>query len=352
MKSFLFTGMFVLVSLFVGAQEIEVPNTQIPLITKISASWCPHCGGWGWSFFDGLLDDNAGKAILMTTHYSGAYQTDAGQALATNFGIVSQPEFFFGTDKISANSGNYSSIIPMVNSNVSSQRSEKPMVQSGLKLSLQTNGMLKVEAKVKFFENANGEYYMGLYLVENDFVGYQSGQGNAAQHKNIFRASLMDNTYGDLLGAGMMAADSEMDMETTFDLNATALQAGNIEIIAIIWEKVGTKYEYVNANSSKNIQLVSANEEVEKRVTQFTVAPNPVEKRAVIELDLANPLEAFQLKWITLDGKTVQVLSSANSISAGNHRFEIERPAAMTAGVYLLQLTSAQGTISKKILIQ
>ncbi len=352
MKSFLLTGMFLLLSLFVGAQEIEVPNTQIPLITKISASWCPHCGNWGWNFFHGLLQDNAGKAILMTTHYSGNYQTDAGQALATNFGIVSQPEFFLGTDKISANSSNYSSMIPMVNSNVSSQRSEKPMVQSGLKLSLQTNGILKVEAKVKFFESANGEYYMGLYLVENDFVGYQSGQGNGAEHKNIFRASLMDHTFGDLLGAGMMAANTEMDMETVFDLNASGYQAGNIEIIGIIWEKVGTKYQYVNANSSKSIQLVSANEEVEKRVAQFTVAPNPIEKQAVVELQLANPLEAFQLKWITLDGKTIQVLSSANSISAGKHRFEIERPASMAAGMYLLQLSSAQGTISKKILIQ
>lgn len=352
MKSFLLTGMFLLASLFVAAQAIEVPNTQIPLITKISASWCPHCGNWGWNFFDGLLEDNAGKAILITTHYSGSYQTEAGQILATNFGIVSQPEFFFGTDKISANSGNYSSMIPMVNSNVSSQRSEKPIVQSGLKLSLQTNGMLTVEAKAKFFEDTNGEYYMGLYLVENDFVGYQSGQGNGAEHKNIFRASLMDHTFGDLLGVGMMSADTEMDMETVFDLNATGYEAGNIEIIAIIWEKVGAKYKYVNANSSKSIQLVSANEEVEKRVAQFTVAPNPVEKRAVVELELANPLEAFQLKWITLDGKTVQVLSSANSISAGNHRFEIERPAAMSAGVYLLQLSSAQGTITKKILLQ
>jgi len=352
MKSFLLTGIFVLVSLFMGAQEIEVPNTQIPLITKISASWCPHCGGWGWSFFDGLLADNAGKAIMMTTHYSGDYRTDEGAAMASNFGIIGQPEFYLGTNKISANSGNYSSMIPMVSSNVSSQRSEKPMVQSGLKLSLQTSGLLKVEAKAKFFESTNGEYYMGLYLVENDFVGPQAGQGSAAQHKNIFRASLMDHTFGDLLGAGMMAADTEMDMETTFDLNASGFQAGNIEIIAIIWEKVGTKYQYVNANSSKSIQLVSANEEVEKSVAQFTVVPNPIEKRAVVELQLANPLEAFQLRWITLDGKTIQVLSSANSINTGQHRFEIERPASMAAGVYLLQLSSAQGTISKKILLQ
>lgn len=351
MKSFLLTGILLFMSLFVGAQAIEVPNTQIPLITKISASWCPHCGNWGWDFFDGLLEDNAGKAILITTHYSGDYQTDDGQALATNFGIISQPEFFLGTDKISANSGNYSSMIPMVNSNVSSQRSEKPMVQSGLKLSLQTTGMLKVEAKAKFFENGNGEYYMGLYLVENDFVGYQSGQGNGAQHKNLFRGSLMGNTFGDLLGVGMMAANTEIEMETDFDLNASGFQAGNIEIIAIIWEKVGDKYKYVNANSSKSIQLVSANEEVEKRVTQFTVAPNPIEKRAVIDLQLANPLEAFQLKWITLDGKIIQVLSSATSINAGKHRFEIEKPASLTAGVYLLQLTSEQGTISKKIVL-
>lgn len=351
MKSFLLTGMLLLMSLFIGAQEIEVPNTQIPLITKISASWCPHCGNWGWDFFDGLLEGNSGKAIMMTTHYSGDYRTDEGAVMASNFGIVGQPEFYLGTDKISANSGNYSSMIPMVNSNVSTQRSEKPMAQSGLKLSLQTTGMLKVEAKAKFFESANGEYYMGLYLVENNFVGPQSGQGSAAQHKNIFRASLMDEAFGDLLGAGVISANDEMNLETIFDLNASGYQAGNIEIIAIIWEKVGNKYEYVNANSSKNIQLVSSNEEVEQRVAEFTISPNPIQERAVVDIQLDDPLQAFQLRWLSLEGKVIQVLSTASSISQGKHRFEIERPASMAAGVYLLQLTSEQGTISKKIVL-
>lgn len=334
-----------------SAQEIEVPQTQIPMITKISASWCPHCGNWGWDFFEGLLENNASKAILMTAHYSGDYRTGEGAAMASNFGIVSQPEFFLGTDKISANSGNFSGMISTVTDNVNSITNETPRAQSGLQLGLQPDGMLRVQARAQFFEKTSGEFYLGLYILERNFVGYQAGQGSTAQHKNIFRGGIGEHDFGDLLAAGSVEADQSFEVEHIFNLNATGFQSDNIEIVAVLWEKVGNKYEYMNANSSTTVELLSANEEVNRRVNLFQVSPNPVSSDATIELRLKDALDQLSLELLSLDGKRVTSVAAPDFLAAGAHRLSWPLNQRLPSGVYLLRLQSAQGVLSRRIVI-
>ncbi|MBX2877656.1 MAG: hypothetical protein KTR30_36390, partial [Saprospiraceae bacterium] len=321
MKRFLLLVALVFGGLSLQAQEIDVPKSQIPLITKISASWCPHCGNWGWNFFEGLLEGNQSKAIMMVTHYSGNYRTSAGEAMANNFGIVGQPEFYMGTEKISANSGNFTNMIPMVSNSINTMTSQAPTAQSALKLGMLPDGSLKVQARAQFFETATGEFYLGIYIVEKDFVGYQSPIGNDAQHKNLFRGSIDNNDFGELLVAGSVDADQVFDIEHSFNLNATGYQSSNIDIVSILWEKVGERYEYVNANSSDVFEIVSANEEVEKRVSRFQVSPNPLRSNAVIELSLDQPLEQVVTDLMTITGEKVQTISTPNFLPAGEHRF-------------------------------
>lgn len=352
MKRFLLAIMLCSFSFLVNAQEIEVPKTQIPLITKISASWCPHCGNWGWNFLEGLLQNNQGKAIMMATHYSGNYKTQAGEQLASNFGIVGQPEFYLGTDKISANSGNYSSMVAMVSSNVTTISNQIPKAQSALKLIMQQDGSLKIQARAQFFEKLSGEFYLGIYLIEKNYVGYQSPIGNGAEHKNLFRGAIGDENFGDLLVAGSVDADQTFDLEHSFNLNASGYSSDNIEIVAILWEKVGNKYEYVNANSSSTIEIVSSNEELERRISSFQVSPNPLRSNGTILLSLDQPLERVSADLLTISGKKVQNIAMPNLLPAGEYRLELALQDRLPAGVYLLRLQSAQGMISKRLIIQ
>lgn len=352
MKRFLLLVAIFCFCLATEAQEIEVPKSQIPLITKISASWCPHCGNWGWNFFEGLLEGNQAKAIMMVTHYSGNYKTPAGEAMATNFGISGQPEFYMGTDKISANSGNFSNMIPMVGNNINTMANQAPRAQSAVKLGMLPDGSVKVQASTKFFEGTTGEFYLGIYIVEKSFVGYQSPIGGNAQHKNLFRGSIDNNDFGELLVAGAVEADQVFDMEHSFNLNATGYQSDNINIVTILWEKVGNKYEYVNANSSDIFEIVSANEEVERRVNRFQVFPNPVRSNAVIELALDEPLEQVATDLLTIAGKRVQTISTPDFLAAGNHRLPLVFQDRLSPGVYLLRLQSAQGMINRRIIVQ
>ncbi|MEZ5043730.1 MAG: Omp28-related outer membrane protein [Saprospiraceae bacterium] len=352
MKSILLTIGLMVFAISTNGQAIEIPKSQVPLITKISASWCPHCGNWGWNFYEGLREDNVGKAIMVTAHYSGDYRTDAGAAIASNFGIIGQPEFYIGTDRVAANSNNYASMVPSVNSIVNAQLGTAPVVQSGIKARLQPNGMMTVNTSTQFFSTTTGEYYLAMYLLENNFVGYQAGQGNAAAHKNILRAVIGGENFGDLIGLGEIAANTKVDLEHDFNLGSSSFQVGNVEIVAVIWEKIGNKYKYVNANSTTVIDLVSANEEIDNRVAQFTISPNPVFETAVISFQLSEKLSNAELRLFTLDGKQVQVLQANTSFAAGQHRIEIQRSNLKSAGVYLVQLISDQGAISRKLVVQ
>ena len=96
---------FSVFSIVLQAQEITVPQTQRPLITKRTASWCPNCGGWGWTFFRNVMDDNNGKAVFFANHYDGIHTSPTTLALATNFGGVSQPLFFLNNTNQSVSSG-------------------------------------------------------------------------------------------------------------------------------------------------------------------------------------------------------------------------------------------------------
>lgn len=352
MKRFLLLLALFSFGFFAQAQEITVPKSQIPMITKISASWCPHCGNWGWNFFEGLLDGNQDKAIMMVTHYSGNYRTSAGEAMASNFGIIGQPEFYMGTEKISANSGNYSNMIPMVSNSVSSMIGQAPVAQSALKLGMLQDGSVKVQARAQFFEKTSGEFYLGIYIVEKTFVGYQSPIGNDAEHKNLFRGSIDDNDFGELLVAGSVDEDQVFDLEYSFNLNATGYQSDNVNLVSILWEKVGDRYEYVNANSSDVFEIVSSNEEVNRRVNLFQVSPNPLRAYAMIELSLDQPLEQVATDLLTINGERVQTVSMPDFLPAGAHRFPIILQDRLAAGVYLLRLQSTQGMINRRIVIQ
>ena len=216
---------------------------------------------------------------------------------------------------------------------------------------MQADGTLKIQARSQFFEKTSGEFYLAIYLIENNFVGYQAGQGSNAQHKNIFRGGIGDHHFGDLLVAGSVEADQVFEIQHTFNLNASGYQADNIKIVAVLWEKVGNRYEYVNVNSTSAIELVSANEEINRRVSLFQVTPNPVSTHATILLSLEQPLDQLALDVLSLDGRKVGAIVAPDFLGAGAHQLPWYLGKPLSPGVYLLRLQSMQGILSRQIVI-
>ena len=77
-----------------SAQVPDAPQTSMPVITKIAATWCPPCGSWGWDFFEHMLEDNTDDAIIMAVHHSGDLVNPTASALTSNLNASSQQDSF------------------------------------------------------------------------------------------------------------------------------------------------------------------------------------------------------------------------------------------------------------------
>ena len=85
---------------FLQAQEdIVVPKTQMSLITKRTATWCPICGASrAWDLKNSMIQEHTGKALVIAGHHSQGSQLYSGAAedLIDNFQTTfSQPVFMF-----------------------------------------------------------------------------------------------------------------------------------------------------------------------------------------------------------------------------------------------------------------
>ena len=343
--------------LLLNAQDIEVPQTNKPLIVKYTASWCPNCGTWGWTFFRNLLEDNSDGALLLAVHYSGNFQNAAATGWYGNDNVISQPVFFLNNQNQSVNSGNTSTRRGSIRQQVEQANGETPLAQTGLLATVDDADNLMVATKTRFFTAAEGEYFLGVYLVEKEFVGVQAGQGNNALHKQMLRRSFSQGAFGEALANGAIAAGTEL--ENTFSLSADDIQAagiqdlasllnGNVEIAAIIWKREGNKYTAVNTNIATP-ELLSSTPEV-AAAQSFTLFPTPADQQAFVALDLSRELPAARLELYSTEGRLLRVLH-AGRLAAGEHAFLLER-GMLPAGWYLLRLSDGQGAISRKVVFR
>jgi len=164
----------------------EVPEVQRPLLTKISATWCPPCGGWGWTMMENMVIDNDEKATLIVAHHDGQLVTAAGDAFSTNFNSPYQPFFYMYNDDLGATPGNAAAKRTEIKDLVDVEAAKSPMVNAGMILTLDGTS-LQIDTKTKFFQATSGEYYLGIYAVENEVVNFQQGQGNNAIHEKVLR---------------------------------------------------------------------------------------------------------------------------------------------------------------------
>lgn len=341
MKRFAFVILLVVVSLWqLTAQEINVPATQRLLITKRTASWCPLCGGWGWTFFRQVLDDNKNKAVFFADHYDGLHTTPTSIAIANNFGGVSQPVFFVNNQNQNVTSSNTASARASIQTQVNTAFATQPIAQSAHRAILNSaTGAITVQAKARFFQQASGEFYLGIYLVRKEFVGFQSGQGNNAEHKEVLWGHLTANVFGELIANGNVPAGTEAIVNG--QISAAGLDYSKLRIVTIIWRKNGTVYQVVNANEEDSFQQPSAAGEMLVKASRLRVWPNVITESAAVEIDVQDALPHARLELLDATGKVIRTLYRG-SLAAGKQQFILHK-GAQPAGVYVLRLLDAAG---------
>ena len=322
-----------------------IPEIQRPLVTKIAATWCPPCGGWGWDFFEYLVIDNEAKATMIVAHHDGQLVTIAGDAFSANFNSPYQPYFYLYNDDLGVSSSNVITKRAEVKDLVDVEATKSPVANAGMNLFL-TGGQLVINTKTKFFQAASGEYYIGVYAVEDDVINFQQGQGNNAVHEKILRGSLTGDPFGALLMSGDITVGSEFtnSFNTEYDL----WNLDNLEIVTIIWKKEGDTYVAINTNLSNDFVSVG-NVNILLENASMEIIPNVTSSKAIINIDLEKDLEVVKVELFDQVGKKVSDVFQGK-LPNGNSVFMLERNSKTAQGMYFVILKSKGEVITKRVI--
>jgi hypothetical protein len=325
-----------------GLQGQEVAEVQQSLITKRTATWCPYCGGWGWDFFDALETNVSDKAVLVAAHFGGStLENPVSLAWVNNLGGSSQPRFYVDNEMQSVNSGNQATALVVIKDKVDANAAKQPVANVGMQTSW-SGADLSVQAKAKFFQSAEGAYYLGIYLVEDKVLANQAGQSGQVEHSRILRGSVTSAEFGDLLAEGSIAAGTEFDKAYTVDLAAYVVD--NLDLVGVIWKKEGSLYQAVNVWKIDAKPTVASVAEAKKLPGSAVLQPNPATGGDVfMSLRLDSPQECEIFLYNALGQQAGQIFSG--HLPAGEHWLPISSGLLNFPGAYTVRIQTAKGAV-------
>lgn len=327
----------------------EVPQEQKIVITKIAATWCPPCGGTAWDNFDVINDTYAGKAIILTAHPSRSSKLHSEEAIDFSSNLpqaFGQPLFYINRSKYTTNN-----ILENVATSINEATSTSPLANTGIIATIKDD-ILEVKAKVKFFQEGDGEYYLSLLVIEDDVIEEQANRGSTASHKRVLRTSLIGGTFGQEIALGEIAAASEFVFMDSKSLVAN-WNTENLEVAAIIWQQVDGNYEFVNAHVEPVSFSTSINT-LQASGLELTVTPNLVQGTASINIDAPIGFDKVNIALFNSSGQQIQSIFTGD-LPNGQHTFFIDKnnlPSNTTSGFYFLKMESNGSVISTSLFIE
>ena len=334
-----------LLSTALAAQDIDVPQTHHPLITKRTASWCPKCGGYGWELFRNLLNDNSKEALVLAAHYGGsAYENAVSTDLVAELGGFGQPLFFLNTTDLGVTSSNIDQVRQDVQGQVDQINAELPTAQTGLLAYPDAMAEeLVIRTKTRFFEETAQEVHLAVYLMQPSFIGTQSGQGSDAEHKNLLRMAVGGNTFGESLGDVFPEGEevereysvSYSDLQSAGFDDLSSLGDSSLIVGAVLWTGESGNRSVLNTNHVRETTLTSVQSLAS--VQAFELFPLPAADQVTVRLELEQAWPQAQLQLVDAQGRLLRQVFQGE-LPNGMQTFELHR-AGLPAGQYWLRLT-------------
>ena len=117
------------------------------------------------------------------------------------------------------------------------------------------NDVLKVKTCVKFFEDSEGSYELGVYVVQHGIPATdgmeQSGGGTDFIHNHAFRYTMNSGSVGDNLTGQSIRKDIGYFQEYEVAIDAEWV-ASDLQVILVLWKSADdlTDYVYINSNTA------------------------------------------------------------------------------------------------------
>lgn len=325
-----------------NAQEIN--KKQWTLFTKTSADWCPNCGTWGWNLQKQLVEKFENKnCITWAAHVSGGLKNNASSDIAANLGVNYHPIFFEGQTNMNASSNNVAAKVLEAESIVELNNLLDPLAGVGVEATINDDNTIAVKASVEFLTAVEGgNYFLGLYLVEDNLVHYQQNIGPNAVHRYVLQRSLLPTTFGNALVSGEVAKGQTFNIETTVE-NIEGVKA-NLKVAAILWNRTTDgKYRFFNGNQVA-VSIVSSNEDV---LTKHNIKALFQQNDLQLSWQLAQPLDKLSFTLRDIQGKILWNAQFEQEVT-GNKNINLAAP----AGTYILQVHDGTREIASKKLIK
>jgi len=333
------------------AQQV-VPEVQKPLVTKVTATWCPPCGSWGWDLFENLVDDNESSAVLIAGHYSGSdLETVAGNEIADNFGLSGQPTFFLGNNRQAATSGTSAMARTNIKAAIDAEVATSPIANATVTSISVNNRQYTFQATTQFFQATNGEFSLAVYAVEDDVVNFQSSRGANAVHKRVLRGNIDgQTTFGATVLNGAAAVGDSFSNTFTFDF-PTTWDIDNVRLVPVLWIKNGTAFDFLNANEIESTSW--------KNLTSSTTALTASDYRITgfgesgiltTSLDLAIEAQDVSVELYDSNGRLLSTRQLGNTPSGKTE--VVWDDLNLPAGLVLVRLRTSEGERSAKVILR
>ena len=328
----------------VNIQAQQISNKNWTFVHERTASWCPFCGTWGWTFKDSVLNKFTQANVIFTAvHHSGDLINQTATEMDANFGGSGQPIFYVDGFNINVNSGNINQKLSETQLELDFKASTAVIAGVGIDAVLSTaTNTLSVNAKVEFLNPVEGgDYYLGLYLLE-DVQNIQASRSGVQLHKNVLRRSLLPTTFGNALKAGAISKGTTFSVTTSTSSITTSRD--KIKVVGILWNKVNNKFLFFNANQVNVGIPASSSDDVSIGDFKVYQAESGV---VMINLKNINTEKGGVINIIDVSGKIV----ATRSISKNDIGTTVQISEPFAPGMHIVTFTSEKQKTSRKILI-
>lgn len=350
MKKLLYSGTMLLFSFVSISQNVE--QIQTPLVVKKTATWCNPCGTWGWTWFEEFKQQRDNVSVMFEMHESASSGlfSQASLGLYSLFDPRNSTPIFYvnAKNEMEYTSGgsvmvqaSKASILNAIDSTIATT----PIANTGISYTV-GNNTLNINTKVKFFQQTTGEYYINVYLAEENVQATQNGQGSSAIHKRVLRAAAYANAAGVLVVNGNVVQGAEYTGSHSIPLNAS-WNTNNFYVFVVIWKKVNDEFHYVNS-SKKGGSYANINEQIVGD-NGFIIYPNVIESGQPFNIELSEIIDADSK--VIIFNQVGQMVKSINveSFNSSNQLITIEDTRALRTGMYFVMVTSKNGA-NKKVM--
>ena len=305
-----------------------------PVFTKVTATWCPLCGTWGWDYMESMKDEfQTGPGVLLGVHYSGDLQNPTAQWFSDNLRPSGQPKFYVNNLNIPVGPSNWEGQVQIAKDRTEDALSSGFDVISFNGVAME-NREITATINLKDIPATENELYLAVYVYENNVQAEQAGNG-LSLHPNVLRLAL-GTTIGDVDFDGILV-DAATDYTFIGEANDLWTEE-ELGLLAIVFEKVNNTYEIRSSQSVANFALKLDTEELlPQDIFTFNDGVDNLEI-------LVNDDAEYQLSLHNMSGQNLMTKSFNNSV--------IINKTNLTSGMYVAHFRSGNAVLSQQIFIK